>query len=231
MAATITAGTATRPSATAPSKDALQLGGAVRLFFGNLNAWLLLSAVTATAIWRLWLGDFSGWDVALVCGLVAWEPMQEWLIHVHILHWRPRKVLGVWLDPELCHKHRAHHENPWHLPDVFIPRRTLLALLPALVGLWWFITPTPQLMATGLLTMFSIGLVYEWTHFLTHTSYKPTTALYRAIFKHHRLHHFKNENYWYGVTMHQADKLLGTAPKAREVPRSETARNLDAAAR
>ena len=206
--------------------QALSLPGAFRLFFGNLNAWILLGAVLATATWRLVLGDFTIWDAAIATLLVAWEPMQEWLIHVYILHWKPRTVLGVHVDPELCRKHRAHHEDPWHLPDVFIPRRTLIALLPALLLLWWAITPTLQLMATGLLTTFSIGLVYEWTHFLVHTHYKPRSKLYKQIFRYHRLHHFKNEHYWYGVTMHAADRLLKTLPQTRDVPTSPTARDI-----
>ena len=40
-------------------------------------------------------------------------------------------------------------------------------------------------------------MVYEWCHYLIHTDYKPKTAVYRAIWRNHRLHHFKNEHYWF----------------------------------
>jgi sterol desaturase/sphingolipid hydroxylase (fatty acid hydroxylase superfamily) len=42
------------------------------------------------------------------------------------------------------------------------------------------------------------------------------------------LHHFKNEHYWHGITSTIADRVLGTFPDQREVPRSKTARTLAA---
>jgi hypothetical protein len=40
------------------------------------------------------------------------------------------------------------------------------------------------------------------------------------------LHHFKNERYWFGVTSIVGDRVIGTLPDQREVPRSPTARTL-----
>jgi len=48
-------------------------------------------------------------------------------------------------------------------------------------------------------------------HLLVHTRYRPRTALYRRLWRNHRLHHFKNERLWFGVTMLGGDRLLGTA--------------------
>ena len=71
------------------------------------------------------------------------------------------------------------------------------------------------------------GLVYEWTHYLVHTDYKPRSRAYKAVWRHHRLHHFKNENYWLTVTTaHTADRLFGTDPDPATVPTSPTAKNL-----
>ncbi|HEX3293716.1 MAG TPA: sterol desaturase family protein, partial [Solirubrobacterales bacterium] len=69
--------------------------------------------------------------------------------------------------------------------------------------------------------------LYEWTHFLIHTAYRPRSAAYKAIWKNHRLHHFKNEDFWHGVTNNLSDRVLGTNPDQREVPKSKTARTLD----
>ena len=41
-----------------------------------------------------------------------------------------------------------------------------------------------------------MAFAYEWIHYLTHTAYRPRGALYRGMWRYHRLHHFKNENYW-----------------------------------
>ena len=59
-----------------------------------------------------------------------------------------------------------------------------------------------------------MALTYEWCHFLTHTSYRPRGWAYKRIYKFHRLHHFKNEKYWMGVSRHLADYVLGTMKAA-----------------
>ena len=74
-----------------------------------------------------------------------------------------------------------------------------------------------------------LGLAYEWTHYLVHTDYKPRSAAYRAVWRNHRLHHFKNERYWFTVTSAgTADRVLGTYPDLATVPTSPTAKNLHA---
>jgi sterol desaturase/sphingolipid hydroxylase (fatty acid hydroxylase superfamily) len=80
--------------------------------------------------------------------------------------------------------------------------------------------------ATGLLVSYLILGAYEWSHFLIHTPYRPRGRYYRAIWRGHRLHHYKNEHFWFGVTSTVADHLLRTAPDQRSVPKSETARTL-----
>jgi sterol desaturase/sphingolipid hydroxylase (fatty acid hydroxylase superfamily) len=77
----------------------------------------------------------------------------------------------------------------------------------------------------------TIGLGYEWAHYLIHTDYKPKRAAYKAIWRSHRLHHFKNENYWLTVTTTgTADRLFGTFPDPATVATSPTAKNLHALA-
>ena len=79
---------------------------------------------------------------------------------------------------------------------------------------------------TAALAGYALIAVYEWTHFLIHTAVRPRSRHFRAIHRAHRLHHFKNEHHWHGITTTMADRLLGTAPDAREVERSSTARSL-----
>ena len=52
------------------------------------------------------------------------------------------------------------------------------------------------------------------------------TALYRYVWRAHRNHHFRNEHYWFGVTMHLADHVLGTFPERSAVEVSPTVRTL-----
>ncbi len=73
------------------------------------------------------------------------------------------------------------------------------------------------------------GSVYEWTHYLIHSDYKPKTRVYRAIWRNHRQHHYKNEHYWFTVTSSgTADRVLGTYPDPAARATSPTAKNLHA---
>ncbi|NED61599.1 sterol desaturase family protein, partial [Streptomyces sp. SID10244] len=72
-----------------------------------------------------------------------------------------------------------------------------------------------------------LGIVYEWTHYLIHTDYRPRSRLYRATWRNHRFHHYRNEHYWFTVTTSgTADRLLRTYPDPASVPTSPTAKNL-----
>ncbi len=86
--------------------------------------------------------------------------------------------------------------------------------------------PVGAILSASLMTTVLIG-IYEWTHYLIHTAYRPHGRYYRTIWRTHRLHHFKNERFWHGITNPFADQLLGTFPNQREIARSETARTLD----
>ena len=73
---------------------------------------------------------------------------------------------------------------------------------------------------------FAMAVLYEWSHFLIHTDYKPKTRMYRHLYDNHRLHHYRNEKYWFGITNTLADEVLGTAPDKADVPVSPTAKNI-----
>jgi sterol desaturase/sphingolipid hydroxylase (fatty acid hydroxylase superfamily) len=79
---------------------------------------------------------------------------------------------------------------------------------------------------TGLLTGYLLVFGYEWCHFLIHTAYRPRSRYYKQIWRTHRLHHFKNERYWHGITNTLGDRAFGTFPDQKQIPRSKTARTL-----
>lgn len=175
---------------------------------------------------RVAVGGFTWADLLVLPVIALLQPFAEWLIHVYILHSRPRKVLGRTLDLQIAKFHRAHHRDPWRLELVFIPRRAGWIGLGVLAGLWFLFSPTPQLALSGVVATVTMAFLYEWTHYLTHTSYRPRSEFYRRLWRYHRLHHFKNENYWQGVTTHLGDRLLGTLPDHTKVPNSPTCRTL-----
>jgi fatty acid hydroxylase family protein len=149
---------------------------------------------------------------------------------VFVLHRRPRRLGPLFIDSLLARKHREHHVDPRDVPLIFIPWRALLWVLPVSVAVAVLAFPRTGLGLTYLVFLAALGLGYEWCHYLIHSDYKPRTRLYRAMWKNHRQHHFKNEHYWFTVTNSgTADRVLGTHPDAAAVATSPTAKNLHAA--
>jgi sterol desaturase/sphingolipid hydroxylase (fatty acid hydroxylase superfamily) len=154
----------------------------------------------------------------------------EWLIHVFILHWRPRKVAGVLVDSELARDHRRHHRDPRDIPLVFIPWRSLIGVIIGDFAISLFAFPRLGQGLTFLVAVALTGLLYEWTHYLIHSDYRPRSRVYKAVWRNHRLHHYKNEHYWFTVTSTStADRLFGTYPDPATVKTSPTAKNLHGA--
>ena len=106
---------------------------------------------------------------------MALFPVIEWVIHVVILHWRPRKVGGVRVDSLLSRKHRAHHADPRVIPLVFIPWQVELWLLPSYVVIALLAFPGQAAGATFLVAVGALMFNYEWVHYLVHSDYRPRT--------------------------------------------------------
>ncbi len=199
---------------------------AVAMFWSHPSSLLIAGFVVLFGTWRLLLGDYSAVDTLIAVALVAYFPVNEWLIHVVMLHWKPRRILGVTIDFYLPKTHRRHHADPWNPQWVFIPRHVHAWTLPVallLIGVLW---PWKAWVLTGLTTYLLLGLHYEWVHFLAHIPWCPQGGVlgryYQRRVREHRYHHFRNENYWWGVSMGLGDRLFGTAPKVEAVQRSGT---------
>jgi hypothetical protein len=202
------------------------LGEAVPEFFRHVSPWVISVALAVAATARVQVGDWSAWDLVPVAAVLAYWPIQEWLIHVFILHFKPIQ-LGRWqLDFRVPRKHRQHHRQPWDISLLFIPLHSYLYSIPLTILLWILFTPTPALALTGITSVFALTLHYEWVHYLVHTRVMPRARFYQRLWRNHRLHHFKNEHFWYGVTRLEGDRVLRTAPVPAEVAPSPTARTL-----
>ena len=214
----------------APSarRRSLSLGEAWSEFVRHPSPWMLGACLAASVVARVVVGGGAWWELLIPAGLIALFPVIEWVIHVVILHWKPRSLGPVTLDSLLARDHRAHHADPRDLPLVFIPWRALVWLLPLYVVEAWLFTPTTSSMLTLLVSVYGIMCVYEWTHYLVHSDYRPRSAWYRSVWRNHRLHHYKNEHYWFTVTSAgTADRLFGTYPKdPGAVPTSPTVKKL-----
>ena len=206
------------------------LADAAREFWKHPSPWLIGVTFVGAVIARTVVGDWQLTDALLPVALLALFPFYEWVVHVFVLHWRPRRIGPVTVDSLLARKHREHHVDPRDVPLIFIPWRALLWVVPASIGIALLVFPRLGLGLTYLVFVGAIGLIYEWCHYLIHSDYKAKSRFYRAVWKNHRQHHFKNEHYWFTVTSAgTADRVLGTYPDPGSVATSPTAKNLHAA--
>lgn len=202
------------------------LADEARTFFRHPNSRLLLAATAAALAVRLAFGGWRGADVVVAAVILGLEPMTEWLIHVLLLHARPTTIAGRRVDLLAARKHRAHHADPRDVDLVFVPKQVLYGALPGALVLYGLLLRDVRLAATAVLVSYAMLTLYEWTHCLIHSRYLPRGRYYRYIWRAHRLHHYRNENYWFGVTIHLADHALRTFPARDDVPASATARTL-----
>jgi sterol desaturase/sphingolipid hydroxylase (fatty acid hydroxylase superfamily) len=212
---------------TGPRRTAVTLGTTFREFVRHPSPWMITATLVTAVAWRVAEGDWRLTDLWAPVILVALFPVLEWLIHVFILHWRPRKVAGLHIDSELARDHRRHHANPRDIPLVFIPWRSLIGVIAGDFAIALLAFPRLGQGLTFLIAVALTGLLYEWSHYLIHSDYRPKTRVYKAIWRNHRLHHYKNEHYWFTVTSTAtADRLFGTYPDPATVKTSATAKNL-----
>jgi MFS family permease len=230
----------TAPAASVRTRERdgpARLADCLREFLRQPSPPYLLGAVAIALGLRLAQGSWSWRDLVLAGGLVAVTPFAEWMIHVYLLHAPPLRLGRRKVEMLTAREHRAHHESPAVLSGVLLPVYGVLVFLAMIAAVNWLLSfpialllggPRLAYATTGVLVSFAILAAYEWTHFLIHAPYVPQRRYFKAIRRNHRLHHFKNERYWFGVTSTIGDRVIGTLPDQRSVARSATARSLHA---
>lgn len=211
---------------------AVTLGNAVRNFIRRPGPLMMVGGLAAAGAARAKVRRFGRADLAVGATVLAVEPFTEWCIHRFVLHAPVRRVHGRTVD--IGAGHRNHHRDPDDLDIALVPPVQIVAF-------WGLIAAEVALVGravrrgkgdlastlTGVAIAYGALVNYEWTHYLVHTSYKPKSAWFRRVRANHRLHHWRNEHYWLGVTSNLADRVLGTLPAApNAVSLSETAHRL-----
>ena len=203
------------------------LAGWAPIFMSRPGPRIIAAALAATAAARVVVGGWD-WTDLLIAGLmVGLQPFTEWVTHVFLLHARPVRIGSRSYEPYAARKHRLHHLDPKDVDLVLVPLPIVLALIGG-AGLAIALFGRDGNGLTAGLTGFTLLFVYEWTHFLIHSPHRPKSRYYRALWRAHRLHHYRNERYWYGITSSFGDRVLRTYPARSEVDMSPTARTLAA---
>ena len=197
---------------------------AARVFFSRPGPRLLLRHAAAAWTVRALLGPPRPSDAVIVASTVAAWPFQERLFHKYLLHLRPGRFFGK--DPTFARAHRAHHADPRDVDTLLIPPIGMRVAMGWSLKLWLLMGGfRPTRIATGHACYATLGLGYEWMHFLSHTRV-PAGRYVAGVRRHHLLHHYRSEDHWYAFMAPAADVLAGSAPDPATVPRSPTCRDL-----
>ena len=219
----------TTTDSTAPErrKAKLTLGEAFAEFVRHPSPWMIAAVLFGALAARIWIGEWALSDLIAPLVYLALFPVMEWVIHVFVLHWRPRQ-LGRWtVDTLLARKHREHHVAPRDVPLVFIPWQTLIGVIAANVVLPLWLFPTHRAGADVHDDRRRDGADLRVDPLPRAHRLQAAVARLPGGLQAHRLHHFKNENYWMTVTTaNTADRLFGTMPDPASVATSPTAKNL-----
>ena len=202
------------------------LGPYARELLRHPTPWIIGAWFAGALAVRISRGAWTWRDPVILAVVVVLQPFSEWLIHVTVLHFRPRTVAGRVVDLHLAREHRRHHRDPGDVRLTLIPLPELVAAVVGVSVVSWFVAIDHGDAATVMISVASMLGVYEWTHFLIHSTYRPRGRHLRAVRRSHRLHHYRNEHHWMGITTNVADRVLGTFPDRGEVEPSDTARTL-----
>jgi sterol desaturase/sphingolipid hydroxylase (fatty acid hydroxylase superfamily) len=199
---------------------------ALRVFFSKRTPRTIAKIAAGSWAARLLLGPPTLRDVAAAATAITIWPLQEWVLHKHLLHIEPRTIAGVRIDPAFARAHRNHHAEPRDIDTTLLPIKTVHQAGPLSAGLWLLAFGPTRAAVTGMATYSTMTLFYEWTHFIVHTNVKPKTAYGERVRRNHRLHHFRHEGYWFAFTLPLVDRLFGTDPDPKTITRSPTAMDL-----
>ena len=206
-----------------------------KTYLSHRSPQIMLGGLGFIALVRMFFGGGYGLaDLVVVTATAVLVGPVEWVLHLYLLH-APEDSIRM-QKFGTGSGHREHHLDPnnvgWALLggiDAFV----FLFLIAGWTAAWSL--PIAWILGGGLLGPFLTALAaaylslahYEWTHLLVHTRYRPKSRYYKRLAANHRLHHYRNEHYWLGVTSNLGDRIMRTYPDNKSgVPLSDTARSL-----
>ena len=219
---------------SARSDELRSLRDVFRTYRSHRSPQVIFTGIALIGILRLLTGG-AGWpDLLVVVLTLLMTGIVEWFLHLFLLHAPEDSVRMTKYGTGTGH--REHHLDPLNVgwimlgpPDAFV----FLWMLAGWTAAWSL--PLSALMGAPMFSTYLTALLaayltlahYEWVHLLVHTRYRPKGRYYKGLEANHRLHHYRNEHYWLGVTSNLGDRILRTLPGHKtEVPLSDTARTL-----
>jgi len=85
-----------------PTRKGFTLTDAGHEFWKHPSPWTIGAMFVAALTARVSVGDWQLTDALVTPVMIAMFPFVEWIIHVFILHWRPKHLGRLTIDPLLA---------------------------------------------------------------------------------------------------------------------------------
>lgn len=185
-------------------------------YFSRVHFSIPLIVYLPVVCWFLYQSAYSlHLDVASIAlwglsGLFCWSIM-EYTLHRFVFHYHPKSKSGKRIHFIL---HGVHHDYPSDSKRLVMPPGASIPL--ALLIYWLCLLVFGSVYSSPFFSGFVLGyIIYDMSHYAVHhLNYK--NKLFRAIKKHHMLHHYKDPNSGFGFTSKVWDKAFGTDFKREE---------------
>jgi sterol desaturase/sphingolipid hydroxylase (fatty acid hydroxylase superfamily) len=172
---------------------------------------LIMQLILASGVF--WYG-ITQLDISITYGILyalggffLWS-FAEYNVHRFLYHTESN---SRWLF-NLQHKaHSIHHQYPIDKTRLAMPPLPGLILASLFFSIFWLINST---YAFVIFPGFLIGYVtYISLHYAQHRVKSPIYGPWKALWKHHSLHHYKDPYAAYGVSTRFWDVIFGTMPE------------------
>lgn len=174
----------------------------ILFLFSALLAYVLLTLRT----------DSSRWTWAAIGAGVVFFFFLEYITHRFILH----GFLAKFMD-KAFQGHEEHHDHPEDIRFLLTPNSFNIPLHILLWGLFCLVTWSIHIGSAIMIGTCAYQLFYEWTHYISHRPIKPLTPWGQYMKKFHLLHHYKSDQFWFGVTHAALDRVAHTSPDAKHI--------------
>lgn len=189
-------------------------------YIGHKSIWLYFTILIFFISYFIYL-DIIFRYYALF-GILVIAPFYEWLLHKYVLH-AVNKNESSSKVKYMNRLHRDHHRYPTQVDLLFAPISAGLFIPLQFFIVCYLITQNLNLSLYCAMVSLSYYLFYEWIHLAHHVeSYTPKTSWGKKLKTAHLWHHYKNENYWWGVTSSLGDIILRTYPDVKTIKKSIT---------
>lgn len=153
--------------------------------------------------------SLMGYILLFVSGIFVYT-LAEYLIHRFIYH------MGEYKNPQkwIFKIHGMHHTTPRDKQRLVLPLPLSIPLAILFIFTFWLMMDSYAfIFFPGFLMGYSY---YLSLHYFIHTT-KPPKNFFRYLWKHHLLHHYKNEEVAFSLTFPLWDLIFGTMPKDKKL--------------